>query len=142
MSRYDFGMKKGAQVMNGSDGAGGTVSTSTPVVSSIIPCFGMPYVSLQLIATLNLAGTWKIEESNDYSATPGGPVSAGRWADVTSAKDFLVASPPTITAAPGGGVAQNLFVRLNPASRRALRVTFTQTGGSGVPEVWATATQA
>jgi hypothetical protein len=142
MSRYDFGLKKLAQVMNGSDGNGGTVSTNTPVVSTVIPCFGMPYVSLQLIATLNLAGTWKIEESNDYSATPGGPVSSGRWCDVTAAKDFLVASPPTITAAPGSGVAQNLFVRLNPASRRALRVTFTQTGGTGVPEVWATATQA
>jgi len=142
MSRYDFGLKKQAQIMNGSDGNGGSVTTNTPVVSNVLPCFGMPYVSMMLIAPSTLAGAWLIEESNDWSVTPNGPVSAGRWTDVLAAKDFMVASPPTITAAPGGGTAQKLMVRLNPASRRALRVTFTQTGGSGVPEVWATATQA
>lgn len=132
---HGFGSNQFAQVMNGSDGLGGVVSTGTPVVSKVIPCNGLPLVTVCLFATLNLSCSWLIEESLDWSNAPDGPESAGRWSDVRLSND------PAIPNAPGGGVAYSQTVRLAPAARRAIRVTATRVSGSGVPEVWANATR-
>lgn len=129
-----FGDGAQGQILNGTDGKGGSVSDTTPIVSRIVPMVGLQIASFQLIAPGSLAGTWLIEASNDYST--GGmsqPPYTGRWGDIRSTTD------PAIPNAPGGSTAQNVFVFTQPLTCRALRVTFTPTGGTGVPEVWAQA---
>lgn len=125
-----YGLGNDGRILYGSDNNGGTVSTGTPVVSRIVDMRGMSTYTLQLIVPAStLAGDWLIEYSNNWNRSPayGQGDNAGDWSS----------SSLTIPSAPGGGSAQNdIIVPQFPAKVRALRITFTRTAGSGVPQAW------
>jgi hypothetical protein len=67
-----------------------------------------------------LAGSWKIEVSNDSHL---GLTANAQWSDITSA------FTPTIAAVLSGASSQ--YVQCAPIYARAIRASFTATSGSG-----------
>jgi hypothetical protein len=103
------------------------ISGTTPIISRTTDLNGTKGVSYLLVTTSTVAGSWKVEVSNDYSGAGGGnfmqPPTAGDWVDITSAFS------PSIAAVTSGGSSQ--FVQMGPLSCRTIRVTFTPTSGAG-----------
>ncbi len=87
-------------------------------------------------------GTWKIEVSNDLSgagnSAAGQAPTTGTWTDVTSGFKQLDDSTAIATVAHGTAATKNQYVQPAsgaPLSARAVRVTFTPTGGKGSAKV-------
>jgi hypothetical protein len=123
-----YGLGNDGRILYGSDNAGAAVSTGTPVVSRIVDMRGMSAFTIQLVVPAGtLAGTWLIEYSNNWNRSPayGQGDNSGNW----------TTSSLTIPAATAAG-QNDVIVPPVPLKIRAVRVTFTRTSGSGVPEVW------
>jgi hypothetical protein len=80
-----------------------------------------------------LAGSWKIEISNDVSLASGGgnfgqTPTAGHWTDITA----LYASPAIAAVIAAPSATRSQFAQ-GQLTVRALRVSFTSTSGRGYP---------
>lgn len=91
-------------------------------------------VSLQLIAGGTLAGSWKIEASNDYRENAQGQAEvAGTWSDVTAM--FKRPDGTAIAAVVDGTAAtETQFAWCAPLVAGSFRVTFTASAGSGTAQ--------
>lgn len=126
-----FGLGADARILFGSDGNGAAVSSGTPVVSALIDCRHLNTLSFQLIVPAGtLEGAWLIEGSNNYSnGAHNQPINAGNWAADALTPPAATAAGQNITVTPGTGTGL--------ITERTMRITFTRTAGSGVPQVWA-----
>lgn len=113
------------------------ISGTTPIVSNVIDMRDFDSVGLQLITTSTVAGTWLIEMSNDFVATMNGNAygqvsngaATGTWTDCTAL--FLKAAAGTAIANPAGTATSQYAQPRDFIRCRALRVTFTPSGGAG-----------
>lgn len=74
-----------------------------------------------------LAGTWRVQYSNDFVDGVDDPTSDTKWDEYT-----LTTTPPD-----AAGVAQKFGIVLDDYEYRWVRIIFTRSGGTGDVEVWA-----
>lgn len=104
------------------------ISGTTPIVSDVCSLDNLDGVGLQLVTTGTVAGTWKIEASNNYvsnkipNLNQNAQASGIQWSDVTAL--FGTITQPA-------GSATSKFYQCHPLVCRFLRVTFTPTSGAG-----------
>jgi hypothetical protein len=98
---------------------------TTPIVSDVCSIDNLDGAGLVLNSTGTVAGTWKVEASNNYVTTKvpnlnqGAQVNSIRWADVTALFGTISGSVGT------------KFYQCYPLVARAIRVTFTPSSGAG-----------
>ena len=101
---------------------------TTPIVSDVMSLDNLDGAGLVLNSTGTVAGTWKVEGSNNYTSAKipnlnqGAQVNSIRWADITTA--FGTISQPA-------GSASTKFYQAYPLVCRFIRVTFTPSSGTG-----------
>jgi len=107
--------------------------TDTTPVTAIFQTAGADRFCVQFIWTGTVAGTLKVEVSNNHrQSTDGGetaPVRAGDWTDISSTLTL-----PTVTT-PGGGTSTGM-IQLGYTDEAYVRVTFTPTSGAGNADAW------
>lgn len=118
----------------------GTIADTNPHVQSVPNVLDhTTFVSFVLVTTGTLTGTsggaWIVEASNDFVPVGGdkgqAPNAAGAtWVNVTAL------FTPALAAVLTGGSKQYIQAQI---AARALRVTFTATGGSGTVFIYASA---
>lgn len=123
------------------------ISGTTPIVGKVVDMQDFDSVGLQLISTGTVAGSWKIEISNNYvpqqNSNSYGQVSAtadtaeGTFTDVTAL--FLIAAAGTAIAAAAGSATSQYAQPRDFIRCRCLRVTFTPTSGAGNVACYGTA---
>lgn len=74
-----------------------------------------------------LAGTWRIQYSNDFVDGVDDPTSDAKWDEYT-----LTTNPPD-----AAGSAQKFGIVLDDYEYKSVRIIFTRTSGTGTVEVWA-----
>jgi hypothetical protein len=110
-----------------------TNSGTTAIVSPAQDMRRFDTIGLLLVTTGTIAGSWKIEASNDFVTNSTGAVygqaqnASPQWGTVTSI------FTPTIAAVTSGGSSQATGATSFPW--RQYRVTFTPTSGSGTVTV-------
>jgi len=98
---------------------------ATPIVSPVITTDVIDLLSLQLITTGTVAGTWTMQASNDYISTPMGELgdpsqSTGHFSSYTG---FTFAAP---TGSPTSAILEK-----SGFGPRAFTLTFTPSSGAG-----------
>ena len=98
---------------------------TTPIVSDVMSLDNLDGAGLVLNSTGTVAGTWKVEGSNNYTSAKipnlnqGAQVNSIRWADITAMFGTISGSVGT------------KFYQAYPLVCRFIRVTFTPTSGAG-----------
>lgn len=103
------------------------ISGTTPIVADVKDLTNVDGCCFQLQSTGTVAGTWKVEVSNDYSSVLRPALdqlpNTGLWTDVTSQFSPAITNP--------AGSATNQFCQMYPFVGRSVRVTFTPSSGAG-----------
>lgn len=103
------------------------ISGVTPITSAIITTDVIDLLSLQLVTTGTVAGTWTIQASNDYIATPAGEAYGSQPTQATG----TFSSYTGFTFAAPAGSPTSQFVEKSGFGPRAFKLTFTPSSGAG-----------
>lgn len=83
-------------------------------------------IGYQLRTSGTLAGTWRIQYSNDFIPGFDDPTSDAKWDEYT-----LTTNPPD-----AAGAAQTFGIVLDDYEYKFVRIKMTRSGGTGTVEVW------
>jgi hypothetical protein len=103
-------------------------SMASTFTSNIFNILGMDNIFVQMNCTGTPTGTFAIQVSADHKEQNGQVVSAGNF--------ISLSLPQTPTCA---GSAVNLAVNIQEIAAAFLQVVYTQTGGTGVCDIWISA---
>lgn len=83
-------------------------------------------IGYALRTTGTLAGTWRVQYSNDFIPGVDDPTADTKWDEYT-----LTTNPPD-----AAGAAQTFGIVLDDYEYKFVRIKFTRTGGTGTVEIW------
>jgi hypothetical protein len=85
------------------------------------------WIGYAIRTTGTLAGTWRVQYSNDFIDGVDDATSDAKWDEYT-----LTSNPPD-----AAGAAQTFGVVLDDYEYKYVRIKFTRSGGTGDVELWA-----